>query len=168
MEYGKSPKNLEKSWNLGKSWNSVSDLKLYESIFSCAMRTFQVSIIHAFVHCTIIVQSMIVTKFLSILWLIIHGLMWCFTINLGPPVGGELLNLYMFRILVKIKCGNHQFWNEKTSRFASNWDCVWLYYGGATTFACKSQGCRWAGLIYFCFILKQQNSYFYLKIFCRG
>ncbi len=36
--------------NLEKSWNFVSDLKLYESNFSRATRAFPVSIIHAFVH----------------------------------------------------------------------------------------------------------------------
>ncbi len=36
--------------NLEKSWNFVSDLKLYESNFSRATRAFQVSVIHAFVH----------------------------------------------------------------------------------------------------------------------
>ncbi len=43
-------------------------------------------------------------------------------------------------------------------RIAGSWiteinyvpDCVVaLYMGGATTFACKSQGCRWVGLVYF-------------------
>ncbi len=55
MEFEKSPKKpgkimeFEKS-NLEKSWNFVSDLKLCESNFFRAMRTFHVPIVHAFVH----------------------------------------------------------------------------------------------------------------------
>ncbi len=52
MEFGKSPKNMEKSCNLVKSWNFVSDLKLYES-----RRAFQVSVIHAFVHFIVTIFS---------------------------------------------------------------------------------------------------------------
>ncbi len=53
MEFEKSPKNLEKSWNFEKStWKNhgiCSDLRLYACNFSCATRTFQISIIHAYI-----------------------------------------------------------------------------------------------------------------------
>ncbi len=63
---------------LEKSWNFVTDLKLCESNFSCASRTFQVTIVHAFV------------QFIAVHWLFpkfflscdqsvyVHGLTWCF------------------------------------------------------------------------------------------
>ncbi len=82
MEFGKSPKNLEKSWNLEKinrekSWNFGSDLKLCESNFSCA--PFQVSI-YIPLYILLLYNDCYQIHFYLVTNGHGHGLMWCFTI----------------------------------------------------------------------------------------
>ncbi len=48
--------------NLEKSWNFVSDLKLYESNFLRATRAFQLPVVHAFVH-FIVVQLLLFIRY---------------------------------------------------------------------------------------------------------
>ncbi len=82
MEFGKSRKNLEKSWNVENQPGKIMEFcQWFETLWiQFITRYVRISSILNTCLCTFYCCIMIVTKFLSILWLLINWIMWCFTI----------------------------------------------------------------------------------------